>query len=155
MKKILFCLFSFNFFINSYNCEASTYFKSFEILNGTMNMEYDKFSNEYTVYVDEEENYLDFVYELEDEEAAITIIGNDFFTNQNNLVTITIYSNGDKTSYNFLVKKYSDQETMSTLNKEVALEYTKNNFHMESLITMVATLIVIFFFYKLFLRHKV
>ena len=157
MKKIVFAFMIAFMFIRSYYCEASTFFNDFDILNGTMNMEYDKYNNEYTVYIEESESRLIFDYELEDSDAAIVISGNDYFVDDNNVVTVTVYSSDDISNrvYTFYVNKYSEDEVSSFNDEMVALEVQKKAFYVESLITMVSFIVVLFNFYYLFLRNKV
>lgn len=156
MKKIIYTFALFLSFISTYYCEANPYFKSFEIVNGTMNMDYDRYNNTYTVYIDSKENNLDFRYELNNPEDAIVITGNDYFINDINEVKIMINNDiGEKTTYTFIVHKYDAKEISSLDNTMVELNIKKDKIHIESVITMISCSVIIFSFYRLFLRHKV
>lgn len=156
MKKIVFAIVVTFMFIECYYCEASTFFNEFNVINGIMNMEYDKYNNEYTVYIEDDENHLVFDYELEDSEASIVISGNDYLVHDNNVVTITVYASNDSNSrvYTFYVNKYSEDVVSDVDNDATSLEVVKDSFYIESLIAMISFILLLFLFYFIFLRKN-
>lgn len=130
----------------------STFFNELIINNGTINNQFDKYINTYTVTIEEDISYLDFHYELENPYSTIIIRNNDNLDN-GSIVTITICNetNTKCSDYDFIINK---EKVMNTImvNDQYDLSINKT-IHIETIIGSIIFLIILFIFRILFL-HK-
>lgn len=113
MKKFFF--FCFLFFPVQVLAGSIT---NLEVLNGTLSREFDSNNNVYSVVLNEGENTLKLDYVLEDQEALVTIEGNDYQVGEDNVAVLNVTnSDGTKESYTF----YLEKEETQAVFEEVSL----------------------------------
>lgn len=153
MKKIAFGLLIMFLNVNIVKGEPSAFFSELEVINGVMNAKYSKYNDMYTVYLDSEEYNLVFNYALEDEDAAVIIENNDYIVDNNEVIVTVVSSDDDEQKqYYFNVYKYDDEEVFLGDNESIPLEIEEKKFyHLESVVAIIAFLLILFVFYKLFL----
>lgn len=89
-----------------------------EVLNGTLSREFDSNNNVYSVVLNDGESTLKLNYVLEDQEALVTIEGNDYQVGEDNVAVLTVTnSDGTKESYTF----YLEKEETQAVFEEVSL----------------------------------
>ncbi|MGM9834991.1 MAG: hypothetical protein ACI31M_04360 [Bacilli bacterium] len=153
MKKIVLGLLMMFININIVKAEPSAFFDTLEVANGVMNSKYSKYNDMYTVYLDDSEYNLVFNYMLEDEEAAIIIYGNDYIDGDGIVTLKVVSSDGlEQMEYHFNVYRYKDEEVFLDNDDVLKLEVEKNNtYHIESVVAIIAFILVLFVFYQFFL----
>ena len=88
-----------------------------EVLNGTLSREFDSNNNVYSVVLNEGENTLKLDYLLEDQEALVTIEGNDYQVGEDNVAVLNVTnSDGTKESYTFYLEKEEIQAVFEEVN---------------------------------------
>lgn len=89
-----------------------------EVLNGTLSREFDSNNNVYSVVLNDGESTLKLNYVLEDQEALVTIEGNDYQVGEDNVAVLNVTnSDGTKESYTF----YLEKEETQAVFEEVSL----------------------------------
>ena len=89
-----------------------------EVLNGTLSREFDSNNNVYSVVLNDGESTLKLDYVLEDQEALVTIEGNDYQVGEDNVAVLNVTnSDGTKESYTF----YLEKEETQAVFEEVSL----------------------------------
>ena len=112
MKKFFF--FCFLFFPVQVLAGSIT---NLEVLNGTLSREFDSNNNVYSVVLNEGENTLKLDYLLEDQEALVTIEGNDYQVGEDNVAVLNVTnSDGTKESYTFYLEKEEIQAVFEEVN---------------------------------------
>lgn len=113
MKKFFF--FCFLFFPVQVLAGSIT---NLEVLNGTLSREFDSNNNVYSVVLNDGESTLKLDYVLEDQEALVTIEGNDYQVGEDNVAVLNVTnSDGTKESYTF----YLEKEEIQAVFEEVSL----------------------------------
>lgn len=79
------------------------------ILNGKLDLEFDKYNNIYTVEVEESESKLEFTYKITD--GYSISINNNQLNDDINYVYVNVYNEYDFNSYTFIVNKKISQTT--------------------------------------------
>ena len=74
-----------------------------KILNGDMSLDFDPLNNIYTIVLNTEDDYLDFTYEI-GENDKIDVYGNHLQPGLNEVV-LTVYNEQNQTSYYLYVLK--------------------------------------------------
>ena len=71
---------------------TNTYLKYLTIAEGILSPEFDKETQEYTIYIPEDKNKLSLNYETEDPTSSVTEIGNENITEKESVVTLRVTS---------------------------------------------------------------
>lgn len=88
-----------------------------EVLNGTLSREFDSNNNVYSVVLNDGESTLKLDYVLEDQEALVTIEGNDYQVGEDNVAVLNVTnSDGTKESYTFYLEKEEIQAVFEEVN---------------------------------------
>ena len=112
MKKFFF--FCFLFFPVQVLAGSIT---NLEVLNGTLSREFDSNNNVYSVVLNDGESTLKLDYVLEDQEALVTIEGNDYQVGEDNVAVLNVTnSDGTKESYTFYLEKEETQAVFEEVN---------------------------------------
>ena len=117
-----------------------------KILNGNLELKFDKYTYEYTVTVDSDIDHLELSYKLDDD-ATLEVIDNDL-TGKDNIVTLKVRNGKLEDTYTLYVRK--DEEVISGIDDyKKSLEVIKNEeieiYKVQILgISIFLTLIVIF-----------
>ena len=112
MKKFFF--FCFLFFPVQVLAGSIT---NLEVLNGTLSREFDSNNNVYSVVLNDGESTLKLDYVLEDQEALVTIEGNDYQVGEDNVAVLNVTnSDGTKESYTFYLEKEEIQAVFEEVN---------------------------------------
>ena len=125
-----------------------------KILNGTLELSFNKYTYEYTVIVDNNINTLDFVYKLEDN--CNININNNLLNNYENIVTIDVYNDENIETYTFYVYKEATNYTSLIDNYKKSLEIVNNievePYKIQLLVSGIFLSIIIVF--SILFRHK-
>lgn len=113
------------------------------------NLNFNKNIHEYNLNILDEEN-LNIIYELNNENTNVKIIGNGNFNNTKNVIKIILDDEEEYTINVFKAEKVSKVE--NTVSKTKTMSYTKKEIVKYIIITISCTLI--FFFYKLVFISK-
>ena len=113
------------------------------------NLNFNKDVHEYNLNILDEEN-LNIIYELNNENTNVKIIGNGNFNNTKNVIKIILDDEEEYTINVFKAEKVSKVE--NTVSKTKTMSYTKKEIVKYIIITISCTLI--FFFYKLVFISK-
>lgn len=113
------------------------------------NLNFNKDVHEYNLNILDEEN-LNIIYELNNENTNVKIIGNGNFNNTKNIIKIILDDEEEYTINVFKAEKVSKVE--NTVSKTKTMSYTKKEIVKYIIITISCTLI--FFFYKLVFISK-
>lgn len=113
------------------------------------NLNFNKDVHEYNLNILDEEN-LNIIYELNNENTNVKIIGNGNFNNTKNIIKIILDNEEEYTINVFKAEKVSKVE--NTVSKTKTMSYTKKEIVKYIIITISCTLI--FFFYKLVFISK-
>ena len=113
------------------------------------NLNFNKDIHEYNLNILDEEN-LNIIYELNNENTNVKIIGNGNFNNTKNIIKIILDDEEEYTINVFKAEKVSKVE--NRVSKTKTMSYTKKEIVKYIIITISCTLI--FFFYKLVFISK-
>ena len=113
------------------------------------NLNFNKDVHEYNLNILDEEN-LNIIYELNNENTNVKIIGNGNFNNTKNIIKIILDDEEEYTINVFKAEKVSKVE--NRISKTKTMSYTKKEIVKYIIITISCTLI--FFFYKLVFISK-
>ena len=113
------------------------------------NLNFNKDVHEYNLNILDEEN-LNIIYELNNENTNVKIIGNGNFNNTKNIIKIILDDEEEYTINVFKAEKVSKVE--NRVSKTKTMSYTKKEIVKYIIITISCTLI--FFFYKLVFISK-
>ncbi len=113
------------------------------------NLNFNKDIHEYNLNILDEEN-LNIIYELNNENTNVKIIGNGNFNNTKNVIKIILDDEEEYTINVFKAEKVSKVE--NTVSKTKTMSYTKKEIVKYIIITISCTLI--FLFYKLVFISK-
>ena len=113
------------------------------------NLNFNKDVHEYNLNILDEEN-LNIIYELNNENTNVKIIGNGNFNNTKNIIKIILDDEEEYTINVFKSQKVSKVE--NTVSKTKTMSYAKKEIVKYIIITISCTLI--FFFYKLVFISK-
>lgn len=105
MKRLLFSLF---FLFLPVGVSASeVYLTDFEVFNGTLSIPFQEKNNIYTVYMDSNAEKLEFSYHLSDDDSTVEILGNDYQSGAENVMTIKVSNKStlESQSYTFYLEK--------------------------------------------------
>ncbi len=148
MKKFVFFLFLILFpcIVNA----SSAYIKNFEVLNGKLSIPFQEKNNIYTIYLNEGANTLEYIYELEDENASVEILNQEYIEGIENVATIKVIDEQTKETqmYTFYLEKEKTQSVSLDLTNVKALEPQKEIPYLKE-ITIGICSILIFFFFRL------
>lgn len=125
-----------------------------KILNGNLDLKFDKYTYEYTVEVENDIDHLEISYKL-DENATIEIINNEL-REEENIVTIKVSDEKSEEIYTLYVHK--DEEVVSGIdNYKKNLEVIKKeeiNVYQVQILSISIFLIIIIIFTFLFGRKN-
>ena len=129
--------------------------KRLEILNGELSLKFDSLNTRYTVKMTNEDEELKLNYEIE-EDDEISIF-NNHLTEDKTEVVITVYNEGESTSYYLEVYKKEAEEAADTLNYFESLEVKTDTYlpkYVAPLIASICFLVILFLFTVLFKKRK-
>ena len=117
------------------------------ILNGNLELKFNKYIYEYTVIVDDNVNSLEFDYNLE--ENSYINIRENFLNKDENMVYVDVYNSDDLATYTFLVYK-NNTELVNGIDDFVHNLTISNNeevslYKVQILTTSIFLIIVIIF----------
>ncbi len=124
-----------------------------EIVNGILDIEFDKYIYNYTVMVNNDIEYLDMQYKTENN-SYVNIRNNNL--KNNNIVYLDVYNDKESLTYTFEVYKESDNSVNTISDYKESLEVVDNPHYFLKLqivsISLVFLLIIVFSL--LFFRRK-
>ena len=129
--------------------------KRLEILNGELSLKFDSLNTRYTVKMTNEDEELKLNYEIE-EDDEISIF-NNHLTEDKTEVVITVYNEGESTSYYLEVYKKEAEEAADTLSYFESLEVKTDTYlpkYVAPLIASICFLVILFLFTVLFKKRK-
>lgn len=127
--------------------------KDLKILNGILELEFNEYTYEYTIIVEEDISTLDFSYTLEDN-TYINIRGNSL-NNIENIVYIDVYNKDKTITYTFYVYKESNEQVNGIENFVSSLEVVKEenvSLYKVQILTCSIFLIIVILFAIIFRR---
>lgn len=127
--------------------------KELKILNGILELEFNEYTYEYTVTVEDDVSSLDFSYLLEDN-TYINIRGNSL-SNIENIVYIDVYNKDKTITYTFYVYKESNEQVNGIENFVSSLEVVKEeniSLYKVQILTCTMFLIIVILFAIIFRR---
>lgn len=127
--------------------------KELKILNGILELEFNEYTYEYTVTVEDNVSSLDFSYLLEDN-TYINIRGNSL-SNIENIVYIDVYNKDKTITYTFNVYKESNEQVNGIENFVSSLEIVKEenvSLYKVQILTCSMFLIIVILFAIIFRR---
>lgn len=126
-----------------------------EVLNGNMFLKFDKYVNTYTIEIEDDVNFLDIKYKI-DEKDTIKILNNENLTGGLNYVFIEVTHENEKNMYTLEVYK---NETKNVFHE---VEITPSDDTPEKMpeyvpvvIISVVVLVILFTYWLLFHKKKV
>ena len=133
---------------------ASTYLTEFEVLNGILSIPFTEKNNIYTVYLDDNASQLDFRYELEDKEAKVEVVGNNYQENQENIMIIKVTKEKEAQEYKFYLEKETSANVAldNTLKTDLSISKEKEIPYLKEIIVISYCLIIIILFKLLILN---
>ncbi|MEG0794664.1 MAG: hypothetical protein RSE17_01635 [Bacilli bacterium] len=128
--------------------------QSLEILNGELSPKYDIYNNIYSVKVEKNITSLEINYVI-NETDTINIIGNNNFTDGENIVLIEVFNGTSLTSYTLNVLKETSQ-VINNYNEIINQVEVKKELpiYVAPFIASFAFLIILFTFWLLFKKGK-
>ncbi|MEG1900697.1 MAG: hypothetical protein RR161_04010 [Bacilli bacterium] len=128
--------------------------QSLEILNGELSPKYDIYNNIYSVKVEKNITSLEINYVI-NETDTINIIGNNNFTDGENIVLIEVFNGTSLTSYTLNVLKETSQ-VINNYNEIINPVEVKKELpiYVAPFIASFAFLIILFTFWLLFKKGK-
>lgn len=91
--------------------------KDLKVLNGILSREFEASNNIYSVILNDSEEQLKLEYELQDKEAVVKIINNEYKEEQENVTKLEITnSDGSKEEYIFYLEKETTQAVFNETN---------------------------------------
>ncbi len=125
-----------------------------KIINGNLELEFDKYTYLYTVTVDNNINSLEFTYSLADN--TYIDIRDNYLDKEENLVYIDVYNNEEVSTYTFYVYKENIEEVSGIDNYLASLEV--KNEDVTSLykiqILSISMFLIIVIIYAIIFRRK-
>ncbi len=126
-----------------------------QILNGEISLPFDSLNTIYTVRT--EQDFLDFKYDLAPN-AEVSIFGNDYLTNGENIVVLTVFNDVDTISYYFYVYKMEEIVASTDDSRGSLLNFisTKKEVpaYLGPTIGVICFLSILFLFVILFKKDK-
>ena len=126
-----------------------------EVLNGKMSLKFDKYVNTYTIEIEDDVNFLDIKYKI-DEKDTIKILNNENLVGGLNYVFIEVTHENEKNMYTLEVYK---NETKNVFHE---VEITPSDETPEKMpeyvpivIISVVVLVILFTYWLLFHKKKV
>lgn len=129
--------------------------KELQILNGTLELEFNEYTNEYTITVDESVDNLDILYKLE-ENAKIEIKNNNILEGEN-IVYLRVYNDSIEEIYTLYVYKENTNAVSGIDTYKKSLEVNTSEevaLYKVQLLTGGIFLIIIILFSIMFKRRK-
>ena len=125
-----------------------------KILNGNLDIKFDKYTYNYTVRIDNDLNKLDFSYIL-DNNVSINIRDNNNITD-GSIVYIDVFNGKRIITYTFNIYKDNTNEVINVMNidDELLLEKSNENFITTNLLFTVMFFIIIFLYLLIFRKLK-
>lgn len=125
-----------------------------KILNGNLDVKFDKYTYLYTVRIDNDLNKLDFSYIL-DNNVSINIRDNNNITD-GSIVYIDVFNGKRIITYTFNIYKDDTNEVINVINieDELLLEKSNENFITTNLLFTVMFFIIIFLYLLIFRKLK-
>ncbi len=127
--------------------------KDLKILNGILELEFNEYTYEYTVIVEDNISTLDFSYVLEDN-TYINIRGN-VLNSLENIVYIDVYNKDKTITYTFYVYKENNEQVNGIENFVSSLEVVKEesiSLYKVQILTCSIFLIIVILFTIIFRR---
>lgn len=127
--------------------------KDLKILNGILELEFNEYTYEYTVIVEDNISTLDISYVLEDN-TYINIRGNSL-NNIENIVYIDVYNKDKTITYTFYVYKENNEQVNGIENFVSSLEVVKEesiSLYKVQILTCSIFLIIVILFTIIFRR---
>ncbi len=125
-----------------------------KIINGNLELKFDKYTYLYTVTVDNNINSLEFTYSLADN--TYIDIRDNYLDKEENLVYIDVYNNEEVSTYTFYVYKENIEEVSGIDNYLASLEV--KNEDVTSLykiqILSISMFLIIVIIYAIIFRRK-
>jgi len=129
--------------------------KDLKILNGNLELEFNEYTYEYTITVDEDIKELNINYTLE-EDCYIKIIGNKL-DEEENIVYLEVYNLDETKTYTLYVYKEASSEVSGIENYLNSLEVTnleEVSLYKVQILTISIFLVIIILFCLIFKRKK-
>lgn len=126
-----------------------------EVLNGTLDLKFDKYNNIYTVEVEKDINSLELVYTAS--EGYKVAINNNILNNELNYVYINVYNESENNTYTLIVNKNVSKTTslIDDYKNSIMVEEESVPTYQIALIVSGAVIILIIVFIILFHKNKV
>lgn len=126
-----------------------------EVLNGTLDLKFDKYNNIYTVEVEKDINSLELVYTAS--EGYKVAINNNILNNELNYVYINVYNESENNTYTLIVNKNVSKTTslIDDYKNSIMVEEESVPTYQIALIVSGAVIILIIVFIILFHKKKV
>ena len=129
--------------------------KDLKILNGNLELEFNEYTYEYTITVDEDIKELNINYTLE-EDCYIKIIGNKL-DEEENIIYLEVYNLDESKTYTLSVYKEASSEVSGIENYLNSLEVTnleEVSLYKVQILTVSIFLVIIILFCLIFKRKK-
>lgn len=130
--------------------------KELKILNGNLELEFNEYTYEYTVTVDNSINELEFEYKLEDD-CYVNVLNNSL-VNDENIVYLNVYNIDNEVTYTLYVYKENAEDVNGIDNYMKSLEVeVKNEIEVYKIQTLAVSifLILIVIFSIMFRKNKI
>lgn len=126
-----------------------------EVLNGTLDLKFDKYNNIYTVEVEKDITSLELVYTAS--EGYKVAINNNILNNELNYVYINVYNESENNTYTLIVNKNVSKTTslIDDYTNSIMVEEESVPTYQIALIVSGAVIILIIVFIILFHKKKV
>ncbi len=125
-----------------------------EILNGTLELNFNEYTYFYTVTVSDEVSSLEFSYKLADD--TYVEVKNNELTEEENTVTLEVYNVNDSVTYTFLVYKNKTEAVSGIDNYMKSLESENiDTFNLPKVqILAISIFLLIILIYSLLFHRK-
>ena len=154
MKKIIFIVIMFLFFIGNIYAKEDLVINNVVISNGEITPNFDKYNNYYSITIDESIKSLDISCEYDEEKYDIEI-GNNTNLIDNKLVYITIFDRDtlEQNTYIFKVYVNDNKSVVNTLDDSEFLdvESKKDSYNYAPLIGTICFVLIIVVFKIMFM----
>ncbi len=132
------------------------YLKNFEVINGSLSISFEPMNNIYTIYLEEEEDRVNFTYDLSKEGLQVSVLGEEYVEGRQNVMTISLADENEigHQTYTFYLEKKSSEEVFMNDGNTFGLDISpeKEIPFLKLKVILICTILILVLFNYLVLR---
>lgn len=117
-----------------------------DVINGSMSLKFDKYVNEYTVFVDEDIEKLELNYKVNDG-YRVDVVNNESIGDGVNFVYVVVTKDNEQNTYTLEVYKNKSKEVILVNDTYTEVEVSKDVSKSVTYIIIISCIVIILFFF--------